>query len=49
MESGSASVNNATIWPDTLRASERLDPGLAALSLIAGYYRIAAGPGQPDT
>src|SRR5262249_36539634 len=25
---------------------EQLDPGLAALSLIAGYYRIAADPAQ---
>jgi ABC-type bacteriocin/lantibiotic exporter with double-glycine peptidase domain len=29
-----------------VQAAERLDPGLAALSLIAGYYRIAADPAQ---
>jgi hypothetical protein len=28
--------------------AERLDPGLAALSLIAGYYRIGADPIRRD-
>jgi hypothetical protein len=45
-ESGSASVNDATIRPAIVEGSERLDPGLAALSLVAGYYRIAADPAQ---
>jgi subfamily B ATP-binding cassette protein HlyB/CyaB len=40
-------MTEATRDPEKQAASaERLDPGLAALSLIAGYYRIAADPAQ---
>jgi subfamily B ATP-binding cassette protein HlyB/CyaB len=34
------------IQAGTVQGATRLDPGLAALSLIAGYYRIAADPPQ---
>ncbi len=40
-------MNGATKEPDALASSAQvLDGGLAALSLIAGYYRVAADPGQ---
>jgi ATP-binding cassette, subfamily B, bacterial HlyB/CyaB len=46
MGNGSSSENHTMNRPDSLKAAERLDPGLAALSLIAGYYRIAADAAQ---
>jgi ATP-binding cassette, subfamily B, bacterial HlyB/CyaB len=39
-------VNDATIRPGVARSAEPLDAGLAALALIANYYRIAADPAQ---
>ena len=40
-------MTEVTRDPEKQAASaQRLDPGLAALSLIAGYYRIAADPAQ---
>jgi subfamily B ATP-binding cassette protein HlyB/CyaB len=39
-------MNHMMNRPGYRQAAERLDPGLAALSLIAGYYRIAADPVQ---
>jgi ATP-binding cassette, subfamily B, bacterial HlyB/CyaB len=40
-------MNEATKEPDALASSAQvLDGGLAALALIAGYYRVAADPGQ---
>ena len=40
-------MTDAMREPETLTAgAQRLDPGLAALALIANYYRIAADPAQ---
>ena len=39
-------MNEAIISSETQVAALKLDAGLAALSLIAGYYRIAADPAQ---
>ena len=40
-------MTEVTRDPEMQAASaERLDAGLAALALIAGYYRIAADPAQ---
>jgi ATP-binding cassette, subfamily B, bacterial HlyB/CyaB len=44
MGNWSASVSHATIQP--MQSAGRLDSGLTSLSLIAGYYRIAADPAQ---
>src|SRR6516225_7385285 len=46
MGNGSPSVNHPMNRPGSGQAAERLDPGVAALSLIAGYYRIASDPAQ---
>jgi subfamily B ATP-binding cassette protein HlyB/CyaB len=43
---GALPMNDTAIRPDALQSAERLDPGLAALALIAGYYRIVADPAQ---
>jgi ATP-binding cassette, subfamily B, bacterial HlyB/CyaB len=43
---GSSSESHTMNRPDSGQAAERIDPGLAALSLIAGYYRIAADAAQ---
>ena len=46
MGNRSASVSHATIQPSVGQSAERLDSGLTSLSLVAGYYRIAADPAQ---
>ncbi len=43
---GDAGMNEATIRSETRVGAQPLDGGLAALSLVAGYYRIAADPAQ---
>jgi subfamily B ATP-binding cassette protein HlyB/CyaB len=39
-------VKQATTTPEALQSAQLLDGGLAALSLIAAYFRIAADPTQ---
>ena len=39
---GGARMNDAIISSETQVAAHRLDAGLAALALIANFYRIAA-------
>src|SRR6516164_8793933 len=45
-ENGSASATRAATPPTAAQSAEQLDSGLASISLIAGYYRIAADPAQ---
>ncbi len=43
---GSSSQNGGNDVDEALPGTQRADPGLAAISLIAGYYRVAADVAQ---
>jgi subfamily B ATP-binding cassette protein HlyB/CyaB len=46
LANGGASATHTTTPPGAVQSAVHLDSGLAALSLIAGYYRIAADSAQ---